>query len=191
MPSKSSDKILLYLLTILECVEKLKIYVDGFESADQFFKAETQQAFNASCHLLLAIGEEVKKIPTKLKDEFSFLEWEQVSGLRNRIAHDYRGIDPDVVYKIITNELEILKKAILSMVKLLHIKVQDMDMYLSFPAYVHLQYLSRHSNQLRSYRFKTHFTFYEQMTPLSRFVSHESEIIKKLLREMCTKAGFA
>lgn len=141
MPSKSSDKTLLYLLTILECVEKLKIYADGFERADQFFKADTQQPFNASCHLLLAIGEEVKKIPTKLKDEFSFIEWEQVSGLRNRIAHDYRGIDPDVVFRILTNELEILKKAIFSMVKLLHIKEEDMKMYLSSPAYLHLQYL--------------------------------------------------
>ncbi len=141
MPLNSSDKNILYLLTVLECIEKLSIYAEGYNSSDEFFAAETQQPFNASCHLLLAIGEEVKKIPDSMKDEFSFIKWEEISGLRNRIAHDYRGIDPEVVYKIITNELEILKKAILSMVKLLNIKNEDLKIYLSFPAYLHLQFL--------------------------------------------------
>lgn len=143
MPLNSSDKHILFLLTVLECIEKLLIYIEGYASAEEFFEANTQQPFNASCHLLLAIGEEVKKIPEEMKEEFSFMKWEEISGLRNRIAHDYRGIDPNIVYKIITNELEILKKAMLSMIKLLQINDQDLAIYLSSSAYSHLQYLKK------------------------------------------------
>ena len=113
--SPSSEKNILYILTILECIEKLTIYSKGYNSADEFLFGEDQIAFNASCHLLLAIGEESKKIDNDLKDEFSFIEWDQIAGMRNRIADDYRGIDPEIVFRILQNESEILKGVMIKM----------------------------------------------------------------------------
>ena len=58
---------------MLECIEKLNLYVEDFDNANDFFEANNQLEYNASCHLLLAIGEESKKIDLKLKDEISFI----------------------------------------------------------------------------------------------------------------------
>lgn len=98
MPLPFSDQSLLYILTSLECIEKINIYISGFDKSKDFFYSHDQQPFNASCHLLLAIGEECGKIDETLKDEFSFVDWANIIGLRNRIAHDYRGIDFDIVF---------------------------------------------------------------------------------------------
>lgn len=47
---------------ILEAIEKLNIYTKSFSSAHDFWFNEEQLNFNASSNLLLAIGEETKKI---------------------------------------------------------------------------------------------------------------------------------
>ena len=42
MPSPFSDKNALYLLTILEALEKIKIYGNGFDTAESLFEAKDQ-----------------------------------------------------------------------------------------------------------------------------------------------------
>lgn len=101
MPSPFSDKNALYLLTILEAIEKIKIYSNGFDTAESLFEAKDQMPYNGICHLLLAIGEESKKIETSLKETQSFISWGEIAGLRDRIAHDYRGIDRNIVFQIV------------------------------------------------------------------------------------------
>ena len=96
-----SDKNLIYILTILEAIEKLKIYTKDFSNAHDFWLANNQLNFNASSNLLLAVGEETKKIDNKLKEEFPNIQWIAVKELRNRLAHDYRSSDPDILWQII------------------------------------------------------------------------------------------
>ncbi len=105
MPSLFSDKNALYLLTILEAIHKIKIYSQGYTTSEELFKAKEQMAYNGICHLLLAIGEESRKIEDALKETQSFISWEEISGLRNRIAHDYRGIDQNIVFQIVIPSL--------------------------------------------------------------------------------------
>ncbi len=82
-----------YILTILESIEKIFIYTKDFKNADEFYTQNDQMNFNACQVLLLVIGEESKKINDDLKAEHSKIPWNLISGLRNRIAHDYRSID--------------------------------------------------------------------------------------------------
>ena len=115
---KFSEKNILYILTALEAIEKIELYVDGFTNANDFFESNNQQVFNAVCHLLLAVGEESKKIELQLKEEMGLINWEEIAGMRNRIAYDYRGIDKEVVFDIVQKDLPILKQALLQMLKL-------------------------------------------------------------------------
>ena len=121
MPSPFSDKNALYLPTILEAIEKIKIYSNGFDTPESLFEAKDQMPYNGICHLLLAIGEESKKIETSLKETQSFISWDEIAGLRNRIAHDYRGIDRNIVFQIVKNELETLQKACEKLLHQLHL----------------------------------------------------------------------
>jgi uncharacterized protein with HEPN domain len=56
---------------------------------------------NAPLTLLANIGENVSKITEELKKEYPNIEWQKIKDFRNRIVHDYVGIDLAVVYEII------------------------------------------------------------------------------------------
>lgn len=62
---------LLYVLTLLEIIEKVGIYTDKYQQASDLLEANDQIQYNATLHLLLVIGEESKKIDDLLKNEFS------------------------------------------------------------------------------------------------------------------------
>ncbi|MBN9352226.1 MAG: DUF86 domain-containing protein [Chitinophagaceae bacterium] len=141
MSSLFSDKNALFLLTILEAIEKIKIYSANIKSAEDLISSDDQLQYNAVCHLLLTIGEESKKIEDGLKETQSFVAWDQIAGMRNRIAHDYRGIDKEIVFAIIKDELSILREACENLLKQLHLSDDEMNTLLSSPFYKHLQYL--------------------------------------------------
>ena len=141
MPSPFSEKNALYLLTILEAIAKIKIYVNGYNDAETLFEAEDQMPYNGICHLLLAIGEESKKIEITLKETQSFISWNEIAGLRDRIAHDYRGIDKHIVFQIVTQELDTLQKACEKLLQQLGLSKDEWAVLLQNPFYRHLQHL--------------------------------------------------
>lgn len=141
MPSPFSDKNALYILTILEAIEKIKIYGASYQTPESLFEAEDQMPYNGICHLLLAIGEESKKIEVPLKETQSFVSWEEIAGLRNRIAHDYRGIDKNIVFQIIKRELDILQAACEQLLQQLDLDRSQWIPLLQNPFYKHIQYL--------------------------------------------------
>lgn len=143
MPSPFSDKNALYLLTILEAIEKIKIYSTQYNTSEELFNAIDQMPYNGICHLLLAIGEESKKIEVTLKETQSFISWGEISGLRDRIAHDYRGIDKDIVFQIAKYELDTLQRACEKLLQQLNIDENDWVDLLQSPFYKHLQYLKK------------------------------------------------
>ena len=141
MLSKFSDHNLIYVLTILEAIEKINIYTKNIDSDVDFFEQDEQKTFNAVCHLLLAVGEETKKIDEKLKDNFLFINWEQIAAVRNRIAHDYRGLDYETVYRIAKVELKPLKEVLIEILKFIDIDKNILSDYLSSQYYKNIQYL--------------------------------------------------
>ncbi len=141
MPLPFSEQSLLYILTSLECIEKINIYITGFDKSTDFYSSNDQQPFNASCHLLLAVGEECGKIDETLKDEFSFVDWMNFTGLRNRIALDYRGIDFDIVFAICKNELSLLKDVLIKMIAIIRPGTEQLTALLQQPYFIHLGYL--------------------------------------------------
>lgn len=136
-----SDKNLIYILTVLEAIEKLKIYSKEFDNAHDFWLAENQLYFNASSNLLLAIGEETAKIDDELKEKFDKIPWNAIKDLRNRLAHDYRGSDPDILWQIINNELNQLKLTLMEMIKLVKFDENMLIAAIQTEYYKHLKYL--------------------------------------------------
>jgi len=55
MPSLFSDKNALYLLTVLEAIEKIKLYAAPYKTAEVLFEAEDQLPYNGICHLTILI----------------------------------------------------------------------------------------------------------------------------------------
>ena len=100
---------LVYLLRILESFGKIQLYKSNVDDPIEFFQANDQQAFNASLLLLINIGEHVSRVGEDLKTTYANIPWQQMKDLRNRVAHNYVGIDRFITFDIIHNELPKLK----------------------------------------------------------------------------------
>lgn len=70
-----------------------------------------QLEFNASLKLLGVVGEEVGKIDDDLLQLSPKIPWRSIKGLRNLLVHDYRGIDGEIIFSIIKEELPALKES--------------------------------------------------------------------------------
>lgn len=71
----------------------------------------------ASCMLIEAIGEGVKKIdkivPGFLTEKSPETQWKQIMGLRDHIAHGYFNLDADIIFDVVKNEIPTLKKTLI------------------------------------------------------------------------------
>ena len=110
-------KNLAYLLTALEAIEKLWIYTAHIRTADELLQKDDQLIFNACQTLLMTVGEECKKIDSLLRAEYPEIPWGQIMKLRNRIAHDYRSVNPKIAFDVIENYLQPLKFVLVEMVR--------------------------------------------------------------------------
>ncbi len=119
------SKNLVHILTMLEAIEKIFIYSKDFKDSETFYFANKQLNFNASVNLLIAIGEENKKIDENLKTSQK-LDWKSISAMRDKISHNYRGIDEYMVWEIITEYLPLLKELLIEMLS----KIQNYEIYI-------------------------------------------------------------
>lgn len=136
-----SSRNLIYICTILECIEKIFIYSDGFSDATEFAWANNQLNFNGTWGLLLVVGEESKKIDSVLKSLYSQIPWSQMAGIRNYLAHDYRGVDVELVYKTSRISLGELKDVLIDMIDKVDYEQGALAEALNSPYYRHIQYL--------------------------------------------------
>jgi uncharacterized protein with HEPN domain len=136
-----NDNNLIYILTILENIEKIWIYTDGVSSYEKLLEVNDQLNYNGVQHLELVIGEEVKKIDAGLKAEFQAIPWPSLVTMRNFLAHDYRGVDPEIVFKVATEYLEPLKDALIQMIDRIDYTAPYLLKFLDSTYYPHIQYL--------------------------------------------------
>lgn len=137
-----SEKNLIHILTMLECIEKTWIYTKDFTNPSDLIWSNEQKELNATISLFIAIGEESKKIEHSLKDSIQCsFSWREIAGLRDKISHDYRGVDADILWSVIHKDLAKLKIALIEMTDKVNIPKELLKEFLSTPHYKHLQYL--------------------------------------------------
>ena len=135
------DKDLLYILTILEAIEKINLYTKDFDSVDAFFFDNDQLNFNATVNLLIAIGEESKKISSALKSKYLEVNWKVLAKLRDKIAHNYRGIAPNIIWNIVSVDMPKLKSSIIEIIKYGDIDKEIINEMIGTEYYKHVKYL--------------------------------------------------
>ena len=96
----------LFANDILECIEKIEGYLSGM-SYEEFVKDERTK--DAVVRNLEVIGEAANQIPEEIKKKCQEIPWRQVVGLRHRLIHGYFVVDYDIVWNIVTGELQDLK----------------------------------------------------------------------------------
>lgn len=109
---------LMYLLNILESIEKILLYSCHISNAETFYELNDQLNFNATLNLLANIGENVGKISDELKEKYNDIEWKSIKNFRNRVVHDYINIDTLLVFDIINVGLPKLKAQLFNIIQL-------------------------------------------------------------------------
>lgn len=79
-------------------------------SKDDFLDNETLK--RAMTRSLEIIGEATKKIPSDFKIKWGTIQWKNMAGMRDRLIHDYMGINYSIVWDVIKNKIPDLHKQI-------------------------------------------------------------------------------
>ncbi len=66
---------------------------------------------------LEGIGEAAKKIPRTVRDRYPELPWQAIVGMRDKLIHEYFGVNLDVVWKTIHTDLPALQPVIARMLE--------------------------------------------------------------------------
>ena len=107
MKGKMGDK--QRLLHILESI----IEIEGYTSQADFesFLDNTMMRF-ASIKQIEIIGEAANYITEETKSKFNDIQWRQIIGLRHILVHEYFGIDNNLIWQIIADDIPKLKAGI-------------------------------------------------------------------------------
>jgi uncharacterized protein with HEPN domain len=73
-----------------------------------------QKAFVRSIEI---IGEATKKLPDEFKQQYPQIEWRAVAGMRDKLIHDYFGVDYDLVWDVVINKVPALHEEIKKIIK--------------------------------------------------------------------------
>ena len=98
-PGQQADA--LYIRHMLECIERIDEYVGGEEA--RFRNSRLIQ--DAVIRNLQTLAESSQRLSETIQAGEPEIAWRAIAGFRNILVHDYLGIDPDVIWRVIADEL--------------------------------------------------------------------------------------
>jgi uncharacterized protein with HEPN domain len=114
MKEKMGDK--QRLLHILDAISEIENYTQG--AALESFLSNSMMRF-ASIKQIEIIGEAANYVTPETKQQFSEIEWGQITGMRHILVHEYFGVDADLVWQVIMEDLPLLKIKVKQIIDLL------------------------------------------------------------------------
>jgi len=104
----------IFLEHILESINLIEEYMQD-KTKTEFL--ETKQLQDAVIRRIEIIGEAVKNIPDDIKEKYKDIPWRNIMGMRDILIHQYFGVDLELTWEVINNNIPELKKKISSVKK--------------------------------------------------------------------------
>ena len=91
-----------FLNDILEAIHRADMYVAGMSYVEFLADLKTQDAVIRTLEI---IGEATKRLSSELRTHHPAVPWKNMAGLRDKLIHDYFGVNFDIVWQIVHDEL--------------------------------------------------------------------------------------
>ena len=96
--------------SLLDIWKELK-HIERFSSElDYEGFVQDEKTLYAIVRCFEIIGEAVKNIPEKIKRKYTKIPWIDIAGMRNKLIHEYFGIDREILWKTIKHRIPELKE---------------------------------------------------------------------------------
>ncbi|MFZ2968635.1 MAG: DUF86 domain-containing protein [Sulfuricurvum sp.] len=109
--SKRDNK--LFIEDINESIDAINDYVKNMEIEE--FIAD-RKTYSAVIREFEIIGEATKHLSENLLEQYPQIEWRNLKDFRNLLIHEYFGVDFDIVWNTIHEDLPLLKTIIVEMI---------------------------------------------------------------------------
>jgi uncharacterized protein with HEPN domain len=97
-----------YLLHIRDAVNRIFEYSKG--GAEEFLRDPKTQ--DAVVRNLEIIGEAVKHISERLRTQHPDIAWKRIAGMRDKMIHEYFGVNVQLVWEVVRQELPGLRRKV-------------------------------------------------------------------------------
>ena len=97
-----------YIEHMLDCIDRIDEYVDG--DREQFFNSRLVQ--DAVVRNLQTLAESSQRLPEPMKINQPEIPWRDISGFRNILVHDYLGLDLEMIWSVVDQDLPALHRAL-------------------------------------------------------------------------------
>lgn len=91
-----------YVDDALNAMSKARRYLQNV-SYEDFLKNDEKQ--DATVRVIEVIGEAVGNIPQQIQEKYPDVPWRDIIGMRNKIAHEYFGVDFETVWKVVKEDI--------------------------------------------------------------------------------------
>ena len=98
-----------YLKHILDAIACINDYI-GSESHETF--SEEKMIQDAVIRQIEIIGEATKRLSKEFRDMHAEISWKEIAGMRDKLIHDYLGVDIDAVWDTTKKDIPVLRKKI-------------------------------------------------------------------------------
>lgn len=103
-----------YLRDILDAIDKAEQFTEGMSLSA--FEADDKTVFSV-IRALEIIGEATKKLPASLTGRHPEIPWREIAGMRDKVVHDYFGVNIRRVFETIRRDLPSLRQSIAHMLR--------------------------------------------------------------------------
>jgi uncharacterized protein with HEPN domain len=96
----------LYIDDVLQACQDILDFTQNICNADELGK--DRRTFLAVVRSLEIIGEATRQMPRIFREKHPEVPWREVASLRNVIAHEYFGLDNDIIWDVIQTQIPTL-----------------------------------------------------------------------------------